>query len=94
MARRSGAQVLPVAFRYEWMVESRPSIFVHCGEALEPGISDAALGEALQGLYDGIGPMLFPVDWSGYRPLFQPRMSMNKVWERFTRRGPFNPRNE
>ncbi|MCX6966987.1 MAG: lysophospholipid acyltransferase family protein [Verrucomicrobia bacterium] len=94
LARQSGALVLPVAFRYEWMVESRPSLFIHCGEALEPDASDAALTHALQRLFDAIGPTLFPVDLSGYRPLFEPRRSMNKVWERITRSGPVNPRNE
>lgn len=94
LARRSGALLLPMAFRYEWMVESRPSLFIHCGEALEPEISEAALAEAMQRLFDAIGPMPTPVDWSGWRPLFAPRLSMNKVWERWTRRGPFNPRNE
>lgn len=94
LARRSGARVLPVAFRYEWMVESRPSLFIHCGEALEPDVSPEALSAVLQRLYDAIGPMAPPVDWSGWQALFPPRMSMNKVWERLTQRGPVNPRNE
>jgi len=94
LARRSGALVLPVVFRYEWMVESRPSVFIHCGEALEADASDDALARAMQELYDAIGPTLTPVDLSGYQALFTPRMSMNKLWERWTHRGPFNPRNE
>ena len=95
LALRTGALRLPVAFRYEWMVESRPSLFIHCGPALEPNASDATLAAALQGLYDAVNTSLVPVDLSGWQPLYPPRMSMNKVWERWTtRRGPFNPRNE
>lgn len=94
LAQRSGALVMPVAFRYEWMVESRPSVFIHCGAPLSADTSDEALTKAMQELYDAIRPTLNPVDLSSYRPLFKPRMSMNKVWVRFTRRGPFNPRNE
>ena len=94
LARQRGALVLPVAFRYEWMVESRPSLFIHCGEALEPDASDEALARALQTLFDAIGPTLAPVDLSSYRSLFTPRMSMNKVWECWTQRGPVEPRNE
>jgi len=94
LAQQSGALVVPVVFRYEWMVESRPSVFIHCGEALEPGASDADLQQTLQGLFDVIGPTLAPVDLTSYRSLFTPRLSMNKVWERFTQRGPFNPQNE
>ena len=94
LARRTGALRLPVVFRYEWMVESRPSLFIHCGPALEPDASDAELASTLQGLYDAVDMALVPVDLTGWQPLYPPRMSMNKVWERWTRRGPLNPRNE
>jgi len=95
LARQSGALVLPVAFRYEWMVESRPSLFMHCGEALEPDVPDEALARALETLFDAIGPALSPtVDLSGYHRLFPPRRSMNKVWEQATQRGPVDPSNE
>ena len=94
LARRSGALVLPMAFRYEWMVESRPSLFICCGEPLEPDASDETLARTMQALFDSVGSTLLPVDLSGYRCLFKPRRSMNKVWERATRSGPVNPRNE
>lgn len=96
LARRSGAPVLPVVFRYEWMVESRPSVFVSCGRPLPPGAADADLERAMQALYDEIGETLAPVDLSPYRPLFTPRLSMNKLWDwlRPSDPGPFNPRNE
>ena len=96
LAKRSGAKVVPVAFRYEWMVESRPSLFVHFGEPLPHGASDAELGAALQRLYDGIGETLAPVDLTAYHPLFTPRLSMNKLWDwlRCSDKNSFNPRNE
>ena len=95
LARQSGALLVPVAFRYEWMVESRPSLFIHCGPPLEPGDApEEALSRTLQRLFDAVAWTLVPVDLSGYRPLFKPRMSMNKVWERLTRSGPVDPRNE
>lgn len=97
LARQTEALVVPVVFRYEWMVESRPSVFIHCGEALEPEAGDEALRRGMQALYDDAAPTLAPrVNLSLYHPLFEPRMSMNKVWERFTQsgRGPFTPRNE
>jgi len=94
LARQSGARVLPVVFRYEWMVESRPSVFIHCGETLDADVADETLAQTMQELYDAIGPTLNPVDLSLYHSLYPPRMSMNKVWERWTHRGPFDPRNE
>jgi len=94
LARQSGALVLPVAFRYEWMVESRPSIFIQWGEGMEGDASPEKLSKTLQGLFDAVGTTVFPAALASYRPLFPPRMSMNKVWERMTHRGPFNPRNE
>jgi 1-acyl-sn-glycerol-3-phosphate acyltransferase len=97
LARRSGAAVLPIVFRYEWLVESRPSIFVNLGSPLERGATDEDLRAAMQGLYDSTGSSLAPLDLSTYRPLFKPRMSMNKRWELLTWAGkkePFNPRNE
>ncbi len=94
LARQAGALVLPMAFRYEWMIESRPSVFIHCGEALEPDVTEEELAGAMNRLYEEIGPMATPVDWTPWKPLFPPRLSMNKWWERCTRRGPFNPRNE
>jgi chlorobactene lauroyltransferase len=95
MARHGRALVVPLAFRYEWMVESRPSVFIHCGEALEPGITEHELEREMQRLYDEIGPMRTPVDWAAWTPLFPPRMSFNKRWERCLHgRAGFNPRNE
>ncbi len=96
LARRSGAVVVPVAFRYEWMVESRPSLFIHFGAPLPPETPAAALEAELQRLYDAIGATLAPVDLAPYHPLFKPRLSLNKLWDwlRCRDKRSFNPRNE
>jgi 1-acyl-sn-glycerol-3-phosphate acyltransferase len=96
LAKRSGAEIVPVAFRYEWMVESRPSLFIHFGEPLGPGATDADLEMALQSLYNDIGETLAPVDLTAYHALFTPRLSMNKLWDwlRCFDKSSFNPRNE
>jgi 1-acyl-sn-glycerol-3-phosphate acyltransferase len=86
LARRCGALRLPVVFRYEWMVESRPSLFIHCGPPLEPDAPDAELAAVMQGLFDAVAAALMPVDLTGWEPLYRPRMSMNKIWERWTKR--------
>lgn len=96
LAQRAQAQVVPIAFRYEWLVESRPSVFVHCGPPLPSDATDADLAKALQSLYDQIAISLAPVDLSPYSLEIKPRMSLNKIWERMKFHGPepFNPRNE
>lgn len=81
LAGRSGAAVLPVVFRYEWLVESRPSLFVHCGPPLEPGAGSDELQEAMQQLYDAMTPTLEPLDLSSYTPLYPPRPSLNRFWD-------------
>ena len=97
LARKTAAQVIPVAFRYEWLVESRPSILVNCGEPMAAGARVDDLARTMQALYDDIAKSLKPVDLSGYTPVYRPRMSMNKSWELFTRSPndrEFNPSNE
>ena len=98
LARRSGASVVPIVFRYEWLVESRPSIFINCGEPLPCDVTGPALTDAMQSLYDAIGPEIAPFHRSAFTPLFKPRMSMNKRWEKlgraFRQTGGFNPGNE
>lgn len=71
LAEKSGAQLLPVIFRYEWLIESRPSLFIQIGA---PGSLD------LESLARSI-----PTDLEGllerFRPLFKPGMSLNKHLE-------------
>ena len=98
LARRTGARLLPVALRYEWLGESRPSVFVLAGEPLPPTATEDTLAGALDSLYALLDEKLDPLDLSDAEPLFPPRMSMNKRWDyllhRLWRRpGSFDPQN-
>lgn len=83
LARRAGAQVLPLVIRYEWLIESRPSILVRVGAPFVPG--EGATPEALAGTLDAllarVGDALDPPDLREYVPLFPPRISLNKRWD-------------
>ena len=101
LAQRCQVPLLPVVFRYEWMVESRPSIFVQFGKALAPDATSDKLQCVMQALYDEIGKSLEPganpkAGLLTFQPLFTPKMSMNKLWDwcRWRRSETFNPRNE
>ncbi len=82
LARRADALVLPMVLRYEWLVESRPSIFVQVGAPVEPTITDAELAATLNGLFAQTGRALHPLDLTGYEPTYRPGLSMNKRWDR------------
>ena len=77
LARRTGAHVVPIVFRFEWMTESRPSLFIRCGPPLPANADEATLSRAMQTLYDAIDPADFRHD----TPLFHPQLSLNKLWE-------------
>ncbi len=76
LARQTGAALWPVALRYEWLIESRPSIFVAFGA---PGEGD--LGARLNALLEGMQADVVSGDLSRYKPLFAPRMSLNRKWD-------------
>ena len=82
LARRAGALVLPLVLRYEWLVESRPSIFVQVGAATEPTITDAELATTLNDLFAQTGRALHPLDFTGYESIYRAGLSMNKRWDR------------
>lgn len=68
LAEKTNAQILPVIIKYEWMIESRPSVFVEIGE---PGNTD------LEGLARAI-PIEREQLLQRFRPLFKPGISLNK----------------
>lgn len=86
LAERTAAQVLPLVIRYEWLAESRPTILVRVGATLPAGTSPEELSGVMNTLFAGIELALDPVDLAGYRPLFKPRMSMNRRWDYFVHR--------
>ena len=83
LARHAGAALLPVVLRYDWLIESRATIFVHVGETLpattEPEKLAARLDELLAQTDDAIEHREF----SAWEELLPPRMSMNKRWDYF-----------
>ena len=81
LAARSGAALLPLVLRYEWLNESRPSIFVRIGAPLAPGTEETSIADALNSLLASTDQTLDPLDLTGYQPLFAPGMSMNKRWD-------------
>ncbi len=82
LARRTGASVLPLVLRYEWLSESRPSIFVQVGEPMEASVSGDELAAVLNALFELVGAKLHPLDLQGFEPLYGSRLSMNKRWDR------------
>ena len=82
LARQTDARVLPVVLRYEWLKESRPTIFVRIGAPMGPDAQAGELAAVLAALYARVGHALEPLDLSGYRPLYGARLSMNKRWDR------------
>lgn len=81
LARQSGAALLPVALRYEWLSESRPTIFVNVARPLPADTTAGELAASLQRLNEGIPTVASDPGIRNYAPLYKPRMSMNKLWE-------------
>ena len=81
LAGRTGALLLPLTLRYEWLNESRPSVFVRVGKPLEPETPSAGVADALNRLLAETDGTFDPPDLHTYRPLFAPAMSMNKRWD-------------
>ncbi len=77
LAEKSGATVLPVAFRYEWFSESRPSLIIRCGKPQESNISEEALASTLTALRDG---PISPETLANPHWLIPPRRSLNRRW--------------
>ena len=81
LARRTGALLLPLVLRYEWLSESRPSIFIAVGAPLAAATSAAELAIVLNALSAQWDEKLASPDFGGAVALFPPRLSMNKRWD-------------
>lgn len=100
LARTTGAHLLTAILRYEWLRESRATVFIRFGPALPSGADADALATAMNALaaetdaaIDAAG-----AEAAGFTPLFAPRVSMNRCWERLLHRlrggrGEFNAQN-
>lgn len=74
-ARQAKAQLLPAVLRYEWLQESRPSIFLNLGAPLEANAGPEAVAAALNAL------LAVPVAGQAFEAVIPPRMSLNKRWD-------------
>ncbi len=81
LAAKASAQILPIAFRYEWLVESRPTILARIGQPLQPGTPQDAIHVALQNLVDETRRCLDPILLEKFEPMMPPRLSLNKRWD-------------
>ena len=83
LARTTGAQILPLVLRYEWLLESRPSVFVNIGRLMPPETAPEALAAVLNGLFADLEAVLDPRKLAECEPLFPARLSINKRWDYF-----------
>lgn len=78
------AQILPIAFRYEFLREDRPQVLINIGQPL-PGaeISTHAAQDLLQFLSTQLLERLGKEHLIGMKRLITPQLSVNKRWEKF-----------
>lgn len=78
-------QLLPVCFRYEFVREDRPQIFIQFAPPFSAAeSSDEKIRTALQALCDDLDQSLRRRDFQGFQALLRPSLSINKRWEWFT----------
>ncbi len=84
LARRSRCAIQPVAFRWHWLEESRPTILVRFGPALR---SDAhTTADAIQSLVERIDQDAEQRELGEYRSLFPPGRSIHHTYDALRRR--------
>lgn len=83
LARQAhNAQILPVAFRYEFFREDRPFVLIRIGKSFPaPECSGARILTELQSLADTLEQDARTGDFTGYVRTLKPRLSANKRWE-------------
>lgn len=85
-ARQSKAQILPTVLRYEWLAESRPSLFLRCGAPLESSATPEEIAIALNALAAGLDADIAARGRQGFAEVIAPKMSLNKRWDLFVHR--------
>lgn len=83
LARHAVAQLLPVVLRYEWLIESKPSIFISIGEPLPATTEPEALAARLNALNADLGARVNAPAHHGFDAVHPPRLSLNKRWDYF-----------
>ena len=81
LAKHGGASLLPVALRYAWLSESRPSVFIRVGQPLAAGASAGEISGSLNALLADTDRTLDPPSLAGYERLYEPGMSVNNRWD-------------
>ena len=81
LAQRTGARLLPVVLRYEWLQESRPTVFVRVGSALASDAAADTLAARMNELLAQTDADIERRDFSAWEDLLPAGMSMNKRWD-------------
>lgn len=97
LARRTGASIVPIHFRYPWLYESRPALCIDCAPPLPPDAGTADVEDAMEQMRRQLE---HDHNIDAYSPLVRPGLSLNKQWERLSspfrktnRNQPFEPWN-
>jgi 1-acyl-sn-glycerol-3-phosphate acyltransferase len=76
------ALLVPVAMRYEFFREDRPNVLIEVGSPFAAVDSSESRIEAeCNAVYARLGHSAADQDLTGFKPLFHPRMTINKRWE-------------
>ena len=81
IAGHANAQMLPVVLRYEWLQESKATVFLGLGEPLSPGTEAGQLAERLNSLRAELQARIADPARDGLVAVFPPRLSLNRKWD-------------
>ena len=82
LARLAGTQVLPLAIRYEWLIESKPTILIDIGPPLAGcSCNSHEIKAAMQAQLEAPRRDLLRHATPGYTAILPPRMSINRIWD-------------
>lgn len=82
LARLAGTQVLPLALRFEWFSESRPTILVDIGPPLTGAtMTTQDLQHAMERQLRAPAQDMLRHSLEGYVPLLEPGISINRMWD-------------
>jgi 1-acyl-sn-glycerol-3-phosphate acyltransferase len=76
------ALLVPVAMRYEFFREDRPNVLIEVGRPFAAVDSSESRIEAeCNGVFARLAVAATEQDLTGFKPLFSPRLTINKRWE-------------
>jgi chlorobactene lauroyltransferase len=76
------ALLVPVAMRYEFFREDRPNVLIDIGRPF-PAVesSDERIAQECNEIFARVNRAAVEQDLAGFKPLFPPRLTINKRWE-------------